>query len=171
MLKPVVLRLHALWQPLPQRDRTALAGLALFAAGLLLVFGVWLPITHFHQQARAEFDSQHSLYQWLQSQEAILRPLQASRAANKPATSNSPPLTIVNTSARELSLTIKRLQPEANGDLRLWLENVTFDAGLHWLHQLESQGLTIKDLQADRQQTGVVNLQLTLQTNKSAATY
>ena len=155
-------RLTATLQTLSPRDRLALGCLALFGVGLVFIYGLWMPLQTFHQQARAEFSNQRALYDWLQSQEQAVVQAQATQSRSAPNRVDGSPLNTVNSSAKELSLNIKRVQPEKNGDLRLWLENIPFDTSLRWLYQLEEQGLTIKELQADKVQPGVINLQLTL---------
>lgn len=153
---------------LSDRDRLALIVLSVFVAVLVLVYAVWLPIQHYHQQAQNNYQQQQELLSWLQAQRGAVTSLPTDQKKNGQTTSaqlnTSSPLTIVNSSAKALQLSIKRVEPENNGDLRLWLENINFDTALQWLQQLQQQGLAIREINVDKQGRGTVNMRVTLKT-------
>ena len=148
---------------MPQRDRTALLGLSLFLGVLLLIYGVFVPVIDFKTQARERFAHQQELYVWLDSQRNLVA-ASSIIAPNKPTPKAESPLTLVNSSAKKFELTLKRVQPESNGSLRVWIENANFDDAIKWVEELGEQGLNIKELNIDKQKPGVVNLRLTIST-------
>jgi general secretion pathway protein M len=148
----------ARYQSLPSRDRMALLILSVFLAILVVVYGLISPAMEFRDNAKSAYQQERDLLGWLQAQEAAVKALKQRPQTTK---SSGSPLTLVNSSAKRFKLTIKRLQPENNGDLRVWMEGVSFDDALKWLHHLNTQGLKIVDISIDQQSPGRVNLRST----------
>lgn len=146
---------------MPQRDKVALLVLSIFLAALILVYGVFLPSINFQAQARENYTEEQALYSWLNSQRSVISGLSTDLGRQRPKESGSP-LTIVNRSAKEFQLTLKRVQPESSGLLRVWVEDASFDNTLKWVDKLNQQGLMITELNVDRVTTGVVNLRLSI---------
>lgn len=145
---------------LPPRDRLALALLGGFVALLILVYGMILPAVDFHTHARQNFLDQQALLNWLKDQQPAL---QAARSSAGTASSTSPtgnPLTLVNSSAKDFAMKIIRLQPENNGSLRVWMEDVRFDNTLRWLHHLQAQGLVVKEIYVEQQKKETVSVRV-----------
>lgn len=151
------------YHALGERDRMALILLSIFFGVLILLYGMLLPAMDYRHQGRDAYDREQELLTWLQAQQPAVERLrtQPKAAQQASSTANSSPLTLVNTSAKEFQLTIKRLQPENNGSLRVWMENVSFDNSLKWLHHLQNNGLAVSDISIDEQSTGLVNLRAT----------
>lgn len=147
--------LHRFHQ-LPPRDRLALVALSSFVALVIVIYGMILPAVNFHDKARQNFQNEQALLHWLQEQRPAIQALTSSMP-NSSVFSGSP-LTLVNTSAEDFQLNIKRLQPENNSNLRVWMENVSFDNTLQWLHYLQSQGLPVGEISIDQQSEGLVNV-------------
>lgn len=143
---------------LPPRDRLALTLLSGFVALLLLIYAVILPALDFHDSARQNFQDQQALLSWLKEQQPAVP---AVNTLSIPATTlASNPLTLVNTSAKDFAVKITRLQPENNGNLRVWMEDVKFEHTLGWLHHLQVQGLAVKEITVDQQKEGMVNVRV-----------
>lgn len=146
---------------LPERDRLALTILSAFVGLLILVYGVILPAVDYHQQAREHFKDEQALLYWLKAQEPAIQRISTAPQASQTFSGN--PLSLVNASAKDFNLSIKRLQPENSGSLRVWMENVNFDNTLQWLHHLQSQGLSLSDISIDQQAKGRVNIRATFE--------
>ena len=75
-------------------------------------------------------------------------------------------LSIVDQSRRASSLTKppSRLQPEGDGIVRIWLEDVPFDALLRWLADLQLRyGVRVDSADIERESApGLVNARVTL---------
>ena len=149
---------------LSPRDQLALKLLGLFFGGLFIVYGLVFPTLEFRESAKADYQHEAQLLQWMKTQQASVASLQKTPVSQSNLSAASP-LTLVNASAKAQQLTIKRIQPESNGSLRVWLTNVDFNQSLRWLQELEQQGLSIQEMNADREAPGKVNLRLTLATS------
>ena len=144
---------------LPERDRLALTILSAFVGLLILVYGAILPAMNYHQQAREHFKDEQALLYWLKAQEPAIQRISAAPRASQTFSGN--PLSLVNASTKDFNLSIKRLQPENSGSLRVWMENVNFDNTLQWLHYLQSKGLSLREISIDQQAKGKVNVRAT----------
>jgi len=154
-------KIEPLLAAMPERDRTALLGLSLFLGVLLLIYGVFVPVIDFQSQARERFAHQQELYSWLEGQRNLVAD-SPTMLPTKPTPKAESPLTLVNSSAKRFELTLKRVQPESNGSLRVWIENASFVDAIKWVEELGEQGLNIKELNIDKQKPGIVNLRLTI---------
>ncbi|WP_439134705.1 type II secretion system protein GspM [Pseudomaricurvus sp.] len=146
---------------LPERDRMALILLSSFLGLLIIVYGVILPAMDYHQQARQTFQDEQALLYWLKAQEPAIQAVRSTPQTGQSFSGN--PLSLVNGSAKDFQLSIKRLQPENSGNLRVWMENVNFDNTLQWLHHLQAQGLKLSDISIDQQAKGRVNIRATFE--------
>lgn len=146
---------------LPERDRMALVILSSFLGLMIILYGVIMPSVNYHQQARQNFQNEHELLYWLKAQESAIQAIQTNPKSGKSFSGN--PLSLVNSSAKDFQLSIKRLQPENSGNLRVWMENVNFDNTLQWLHHLQAQGLHLSEISIDQQDKGTVNVRATFE--------
>lgn len=146
---------------MPQRDKMALSILSLFLAALTLIYAAFIPAASFQAQARENYTDEQALYSWLEAQRSVIAGLSTDHIRQQSGKSESP-LTIVNRSAKEFQLTLKRVQPESNGLLRVWVEGANFDNTLKWVDKLNQQALMITELNVDRVAAGVVNLRLSI---------
>lgn len=75
-------------------------------------------------------------------------------------------LTLVDKASREpqLGKTPSRIQPEGEKEVRVWFEDVSFDAMARWSASLESRyGLTVSNAEFEKRPVpGVVNARLTI---------
>ena len=145
---------------LSHRDQLALTLLSIFFSILILIYGIWLPTLNHHKDARNHWQQQQQLLSWLQAQENVIPKASTTRAQSN---SQQPLLTRVTNSAKKKNLTLKRVQPEEDNKLRVWMENVNFNQTIVWLEQLnQNLGLSIADIAIDgqQQQNGIVNVRI-----------
>ncbi len=58
---------------------------------------------------------------------------------------------------------MSRFQPGSTGDVQIRFDNSSFDQVARWLHQLESEGVTVRDLAiSPGASTGLVNVSVRL---------
>jgi len=158
-------RQHAMrqhWQQLPSKDRHALTLLCIFVGLLLAVYGVLLPSFEFHQNSKHSHQEQTDLLHWLEQQQ----PLIAGLATTQNKQSGSA-LSQINQTAKQHSLTIQRIQPQADDSIKVWLENAAFDNSAHWLETLSDKGVSLRELNISRVSSGVINFRGTFYTQKS----
>lgn len=147
------------YQNLGQRDRLAVNTLAIFSVSLFIIYGLIMPAINFHSEARNLFKQEQEMVQWLKSLAPAIEQLDTEIKATPSSQGNT--LSAVNNSAKQFKLTIKRVQPENSGDLRVWMEDINFNNALKWLHHLSQTGITTKDITLERTSEGSVNLRAT----------
>ncbi|NHN38934.1 type II secretion system protein M [Pseudomaricurvus alcaniphilus] len=144
---------------LNERDRLALLALTVFIALLIVFYGLLQPANNYRQQARDAYQLEQELLTWLQARQSAIAQLQSRPLVQEAAGSNT--LSTINSSAGQFKLSIKRVQPESNGNLRVWMEEANFDNTLRWLHHLQQQGIGVSEINLDQSGPGSVNLRAT----------
>jgi len=152
------------WQQLPIKDQQALALLGIFVGLLLAIYGVLLPSFEFQQQSKSSYREQADLLQWLEYQ----APLIADLATTETKRTGSA-LSQINQAAKQHSLTIQRIQPQADDSIKVWLENAAFDKSMQWLETLSSDGVSLRELNISKVSSGVINFRGTFYTQKSGS--
>lgn len=138
-------------------------GLLLLLLGHLLIVKPLLTRLTAYQR---EIPAQRELLAWMEASAREVERIQAARTARPKARGSAAPLTVIDQRAKELKLEkrIKRIEPTAEGEVRVWLDEAGFAAMVTWLSLLEEEeGLAVTDLTVDRAKgEGLVNAALTL---------
>ncbi|MCB1878047.1 MAG: type II secretion system protein M [Chromatiales bacterium] len=156
------------WENLPDRDRRALAMIAMALAFAVVWFGAWEPLQKDKQRNRELLVQKEELLNWMQGASAEAKALAGSRVV-RPATSpeGGSLLATVDRTVTQANLksTVKRIEPEGSNKARLWMEEGSFDRMVAWLVDLQrSQGVAIEEIRVDaKADDGTVNARLTLQ--------
>jgi general secretion pathway protein M len=155
------------WSGLSPRDRRILIIGAVLLAVLLPYWLVWQPLTERAASLERSVAAQHADLAWMQAAAERVRGLQAAAPATPAARGGQSPLAIIDRTAREGPLvgTVRRVQPEGAGAVRVWLEDAPFDDLVLWLGTLETRyGLRVTSLVVDRQPAeGRVHARLSLE--------
>jgi general secretion pathway protein M len=153
-------RLIGWYDGLGDRDRLALRLLSCFLAGVMLYFAAVSPLLAYVGKAERRLEDERALLAWLRSHEgeAGAGPVVGGIARNQPVA------TLVNTSAKESGLTIRRYEPADNDGMRVWLEDVPFNAVIKWIVMLEGNyGIRAVEFNVEREgAAGRVSARLTL---------
>jgi len=152
------------WQQLPIKDRRALTLLSIFGGLLLAIYGVLLPSFDAYQGSKQSYQEQTELLHWLTAQEAKVAGLAASTSTNK---NTGSALSQINQAAKQHSLTIQRIQPQADDSIKVWLENAAFDNSVKWLESLGSSGVSLRELSINKVSSGVINFRGTFYKQKN----
>lgn len=154
---------------LSPRERLLSMGCAM---ALLLSGAYWLfyqPITEQSQLLRQKIQSQRQAYQYLQDVSNEVLVLRQQGAAESPAPDAviRSPMAVIDASSQQMDIKpfIKRLSPESEDRVMLWLENLAFDKLIDWLVLLETQHrLLVLQLDVDKQAgaEGLINAKLLL---------
>lgn len=132
--------LMAYWNNLQSRERKVLI---IGAICLLILFGyavVWEP----HQKAmnglRAQIDAKQQDLAWMQQAANSINQLRAGSGGRK-GNSKASLLTIVDSSAKQNQLgpAVKRVQPDGQQRVQVWLEKASFDDLMRWVDRLNRQ--------------------------------
>lgn len=126
--------LRARYQALPPRDRRAVIAIAALLIPALLYLLLVLPLQRAHgRAATALADAEQDM----QTVQDLLPQVQARRQGG--GRLSQPLAQTLTDTAAAAGLTISRLQPKTDHETQLWLDDVSVDDTLRWLHQLESQ--------------------------------
>lgn len=154
---------RARFDALQPRERQMIVAASIVVAAALLYFAAWLPAQHARQrQAQALADARAQALEL-----AALAPA-AERARRAPATRGGSIslLAAVDQASRDGTLPKPptRLQPDGDQRVRLWFEDVPFDALLSWLQKLQnSHGIRVEAAEFQRKSTpGVIDARLVL---------
>jgi len=154
-------RLLGWYDQLGDRDRLALRLLGAFL-GLVLGYLLLLaPMISYGDQAQSRLQEERSLLAWLRENAGEVQ----GGAPVNPEARNQPVATLVNSSAQESGLTIRRYEPAGENSVRVWLEGAAFNAVVKWVYQLEGNyGVRATDINIEREsEPGKVSARLTLQ--------
>lgn len=160
-------RISHWWKSRAPRERVILA-----LAGGMLVFMlyflvIWEPLAKGAERLEKERQHAAELSSWLQSIEPELAQLRRTSVSKPAGTSQGSVLAIVDSSAKSggLGNAVKRMQPEGDNTVRVWLEKAPFNTMLTWLQRLEQQhAISAADLSISQEnEPGFVKARLTLE--------
>lgn len=155
-------RARAWWASLADRERRVLAAGGGALALIVAYTAVWEPLAGARHEREAELRAARALAVQLE-QLAVAGPRPGVGAA---AGAGQSLLAIVEQSrkASALDKPPSRLQPEGDDSVRIWLDDVPFDALVRWLGDLHTRyGVRVDSADIDRESgPGLVNARLTL---------
>jgi general secretion pathway protein M len=151
----------------PREQRALLIGAGALIL-MILYIGVWEPITGRVQTAREVVQQKQTDLRWMQNAMAQIRILRAQRQnAQRPATTQSL-LALVDRTAKSANVReeIRRIRPQGNDRVQLWIEQAAFDPLVQWLGTLQTQyGVRVANLTVEQgEQQGLVSARLLLST-------
>lgn len=152
-MSPALEQIRARYLALEPRERRLVVGAAAVVLALLYYLLVWEPLA----LGRAQLSNQIQAEQSLAMELAAAAPLARSAgSANRSATANRnrSMLAVVDQTGKAAGLGsgIRRVQPEGDNRVRVWLEGVEFNQAVRWLHQIETQhGLEVDSADVGRQ--------------------
>ena len=155
-------RFRAWWSGLAEHEQRVLSAGAI-ALGLIFVYlAVWEPIGKARLSRERDLAQSRALATQIES-------LAAGRGASgvgAPAGAGQSLLAIVDQSRRSSAIARppSRLQPEGDNTVRIWLEDVPFDAVVRWLNELQTRyAVRVDNADIERESgPGLVNARLTL---------
>lgn len=153
------------FEKLAPREQWMVGAAAVLVLAMLYYLIVWEPLSKASQRLDADLLASQQLVSQMQQTRAEVASLGGSRAAAVQP-SNRSLLSVVDSSGKRsgVAKNIKRIQPEGQSKVRLWLEDAPFEPLLAWLKQLESnQGIVLGNGSLDRDdRAGTVQARLTL---------
>lgn len=147
----------------PRERRLVLAGTAITTC-LLLYALAWAPFAAKVDKLRASHSEQQALLQWMQGAAKEVKQLSgAARRPGQPATGQSL-LALIDSTAKagHLGTALKRVQPDGNQRVQVWLEEAPFDDVVAWLEGLEQrQGISAESsVFSAKDMPGIVDVRL-----------
>jgi len=151
-------------------DRLQTRERQLVMAGLI-VFGVflpyqliWSPLIDRAELLEQQLGKQVKQLQWMKSATQEIRQLQGNSSIKNSGSLLSQVEQTANQS--KLRKSIRKIQPEGDRGVRIWIDNAGFDDVLLWLERLQNQhGIEVADFSVERQpEIGRANIRLLLET-------
>jgi general secretion pathway protein M len=155
-------RVRAWWASLAERERRVLGAGGVVLALVILYLFAWEPLAAARQQRHVELQAARALATQLDQLAAI-----APRGAGAPTAGAGQSLLAIVDQSRKASAIDKpptRLQPEGDDTVRIWLEDVPFEALVRWLGDLQARyGVRVDSADIERESgPGLVSARLTL---------
>ncbi|MCF6217815.1 MAG: type II secretion system protein M [Gammaproteobacteria bacterium] len=162
--------MKAWFEELNSRERSTLllGGGALLL--MLLYSLLWSPLSAESERLQRDIESQHATLAWMQQAAQQVKTSSMVNNTRRGAEGESL-LTLVDRSAKKAVLggNIKRVQPDKDGSVRIWLEKVEFNSMMRWLATLSREyGVVLGNSNIEKQSTaGLVDARLTLKRSRS----
>lgn len=124
---------------LEQRERHLVISGAVLLIIMILYVAIWEPLTSSVEKLRATARDQQTALVWMKQASSEIRRLRGSQG-RKALASGQSLLTLVDSTAKSSGLggAMKRVQPDGENKVRVWMEGASFDEVIRWLVQLES---------------------------------
>ena len=132
------------------REQRLIAGGAVLLVALLVYLVAWEPLAGREARLASRVAQQRAQLAWMQSASAELRELAPLGATG--SDDGTSLLSLIDRSAGEAGLAdaIKRLAPEGDREVRVWLGDANYAATLRWLEALARLGVTPRSVQMER---------------------
>ena len=150
---------------LQPRERQLLITAGVILALLMIYTMLWRPFVAQIELSRMGIESEQKTLSMMKSLQVQAQQLQAtsSRRTNKPIGGSI--MKVVDSTRNSAQLpTAKRIEPEGQNSLRLWIDNAPFDKVIMWLGRLNRQyDINVTEIIVDKQnESGVVNVKMIL---------
>lgn len=157
-------QLQEWFRSLAPRERLLVSVGSIVVTITILYLGIWEPLSKAHSKRETDLAVAQSLAQRLEVVAGVAQKAQGSGGVT------------INTSASLLSTVdqvsksgtlgkpLTRIQPEGDHEVKVWIDEVSFDALIRWISELESKyGISIQTADLDRGTLpGQVNARLSL---------
>lgn len=147
-----------------ERWIVGVGALALLLTAVYLA--IWEPLTQAHESRSAALESSRALAIRIEQAAAKLQGSRGGATAAATAGRTLSLMAAVDQASKQTSLgkAPSRMQPEGDREVRVWFEDVSFDALLRWLNDLQTRyGVSVQTLDVEPQDApGRVNVRLSL---------
>lgn len=158
--------LRARYAQLNARERRIVVVGGVLGLLILIYAGIWSPLAGARGQRVEALAKARAIAQQLELAAALARQSPAAARSTPNLAQNQSLLAAVDQAARSgtLGKAPERLQPEGDREVRVWLEDVPFEALVRWLGELRLRyGITPQSLDVERAEApGLVSARLSL---------
>jgi general secretion pathway protein M len=122
-------------------ERRMLIGGGSLLLVMFLYIGIWEPLNNKVDALRVSTAEQQSLLTWMRSAAQEVKQLRGRGGQQAKSASGGSLLSLVDRTAKSgrLGKELKRVQPDGESKVRVWLEAASFDDIVSWLTVLESR--------------------------------
>lgn len=156
-------QITAWFKDLKQHEQILVLACAALVAAYLIYLLVWSPIASRRDELVLQNNAAQESLQNVR--ELAAQYLALSQNGNQPQASSANLSRIVDSSAAQNNLVLRRFQLSSNGEASVRFENVAFNNVLTWVNELEYQhGVLIRELQVSAGNgSGLVNVSVRVQ--------
>jgi general secretion pathway protein M len=133
---------------LEQRERHLVTGGAVLLGLMLMYLMVWEPLTNTVDKLRVSTTEQGSTLQWMRQAAQEVKKLRGSGSNRGKSTGGQSLLSVIDRTAKSgrLGAALKRVQPDGEKRVRVWMEAANFDDVIRWLVLLDTRyGVSIEN--------------------------
>ena len=149
------------------QERLALICMALFITGAALYALFWVPLNEDIAQKRLWVAEQQKTVDWMQQTAIKINQLKQSAKTGQSKKNSEALLTTIDRTAKQQRLrdVVKRIKPQGNDKVQIWLEQAAFDRMVRWLDLLQQRhNVSITTITVDRQSgSGLINARINLE--------
>lgn len=157
--------MNAWWEQLnPGERRTLIIGGGVLVIALLYAL-LWRPLHMNVEKMRGQVQEHKTLVAWMQSAAAEATVLMSSSQRTTPNRGTQSLMSVVDQTAKreKLGSALKRVEPKGADEVRVRLENASFDDLVSWLAVLRTRfNVDVDSFSAERIDDGLVNASVTL---------
>lgn len=158
--------LRARYEALQPREQIFVGAAAGVVALALIYLAIWTPLAAARRHAESDLTATRELAQRLETIGAALGPAQNTGAKGPLVSRDASLLSAVDLASKNGTLPKppSRLQPDGDNQVRVWIDEVQFDALVRWINELQTRyGVRVDSLDLERQPAeGIVNARLAL---------
>lgn len=164
MNKQAILNVKNKWEALEAREQQSLKVLGCALIVFLAYFVLWLPAKGFMLDAQRLVEERTELLSLVQSSRAALASTSANASSSGSILNSQQLVSTVTNLAKKQKLSLKRFEPSGENQVKVWVEDVSFDVLISWLSALEtSVKVKVEQISVEKQdRPGVVSARLTL---------
>jgi general secretion pathway protein M len=156
--------LKAWWNGHQPRERLILGAGGMMLVIALFFLAVWEPLHQARQRGELALEQSRKMATRL---EAIASEVERARGAGGAAAANRSLslLAAVDKASKlpDLGKAPSRIQPEGEKEVKVWFDEVPFDALMQWMQVLQTQyGLNVSAAEIERKNEGLVSVRLSL---------
>lgn len=149
------------FESLAPRERVMVSLAAVVVVLAVFYSAVWGPLNKGVSRLSQQVQQQQQLAAWLNETAPRIRALRSAAHQRSPEDLNQALLTVIDKTSKAAGLgdRVKRIQPQGNESVQVWVEHVSFNDMLDWLYRLQNRyGVDIQSLSVEPGgQTGQVH--------------
>lgn len=148
------------------RERLILITGAIFLCLLLLYSIIVQPLISGLNKRELLLEEQRETLAWMKQSAEEIKALKKISSPTPGAASKQSLLSTVDSTARAAQLrdVIRRVEPQGDNQVQLWIEKAPFDPLLQWISALQQRyAITVSSISIDKQEQGVINARISLQ--------
>jgi len=132
---------------------------------VILYIGVNSSLNRSISNYTKELKNQEEKLLWMKQAAVNLTKFRAGMAEQAELTGDGISLSVINSTANDSEILpqIKEIQPDGKNRVRISIERASFNGVTKWLQLLSQQGINVRNFAAERQEHGLVNARITLE--------